>query len=122
MMQYVEELMVGEKTVLCFDFAGSKKNDDFLRVINDAKEAIVSHKEKSVYTITNVGTILYDTKTKELVAQWMEFNKPYVICGAVTGLDGIKKIMVNAIFKMSGRDNMKLFYTKEQAIEWISGL
>jgi hypothetical protein len=49
----------------------------------------------------------------------MEHNKPYMKVGAVTGVDGIKKIMVNMIFAMSKRTNMTFVSSKEQAIEWL---
>ncbi|MDR2630544.1 MAG: hypothetical protein LBC60_06455 [Spirochaetaceae bacterium] len=36
---------------------------------------------------------------------------------AVIGLDGIKRTMVNSILKMSGRNNIKFFRTRDEAIK-----
>jgi hypothetical protein len=49
----------------------------------------------------------------------MDFNRPFIRYGAVIGLDGIKKIMVNSILKISGRSNMKFFHSRQEAIDWI---
>jgi hypothetical protein len=52
----------------------------------------------------------------------MDFNRPYVRQGAVIGLDGIKRIMVNSVLKMSGRNNMKFFHTRDEALKWLAVL
>jgi hypothetical protein len=65
---------------------------------------------------------VYDTETKTIVAEWMDFNRPYIRQGAVIGLDGIKRIMVNSILKISGRSNMKFCKTREEAITWLAAL
>jgi hypothetical protein len=49
----------------------------------------------------------------------MAFNKSYVKYGVVMGVDGIKKIMLNSIFSISGRHNMNCVFTREQAIDWL---
>jgi hypothetical protein len=40
--------------------------------------------------------------------------------GAVIGLDGIKRIMVNSILKISGRNNMKFFRSRDEAAQWLA--
>jgi hypothetical protein len=49
----------------------------------------------------------------------MTHNKPYVAYGAVIGADSIKQIMLNAVFALSGRRNMHIASTKEEAIKWL---
>jgi hypothetical protein len=39
----------------------------------------------------------------------------------VVGLDGIKRIMINSILKMSGRNNMKFLRTRNEAEKLLSG-
>jgi hypothetical protein len=69
--------------------------------------------------LINIENILFDTETKEIAAKCLTHNKPYVRCGAVIGLDGIKKIMASAALKLSGRKNISFFLSKEHAIEWL---
>lgn len=119
MKRRIEEFIQDGKNFIYFDLSGSKTNDDYEKVIEEAKTIILKYHEQSVYTITNIRNVTFDTETKEIVAKWMKHNKPYVKCGAVIGMDGIKKIMVNAILKISNRTNMEFFNTKEQAVEWL---
>jgi hypothetical protein len=50
------------------------------------------------------------------------FQPAYIRHGAVIGLDGIKRIMVNSILKMSGRSNMKFFRGRDEAVKWLASV
>jgi len=117
--KYTEEFTLEGKNFIYIDLSGTKSNNEFNERIKVIVPEIAKYPEKSLYTITNVENIRFDTKSKEIVAQYMMTNKPYVKFGAVIGIDGIKKIMINAIFALSGRSNMHFAFTKEQAIEWL---
>lgn len=118
-MARIEEFNIDGKDFLHFDLSNLKENGEFSAVLESAKEVIAKYKPNSVYTVTNISNIMYDSETKEEVAKWMSHNKPYVKYGAIYGMDGIKKIMVNAILKICGRSNMSFTNTKEQALEWL---
>jgi len=118
-MSRIEEFEQDGKNFIYFDLSWFKTNDEFTRLIEESKPIVEKHAERSLYTITNIESVKFDTKTKKIVAEWMEHNKPYVRYGAVIGMDSIKKIMVNAIFALSGRKNMISSSTKEEAVAWL---
>jgi hypothetical protein len=118
-MKRIEEFKRDGRNFIYFDLSNFKSNNEFTQFIEESKPMIEKYAEKSLYTITNIENVRFDTKTKELVAQWTEHNKPYVKFGAVIGVDGIKKMMVNMIFTMSKRANMTFASSKEHAIEWL---
>jgi hypothetical protein len=118
-MSRIEEFVRDGKTFIYFDLSGFKTNDEFIQLIEESKPVVEKHAERSLYTITNIESVKFDTKTKKIVAEWMGHNKPYVRYGAVIGMDSIKKIMVNAIFSLSGRKNMTSASTKEEAVTWL---
>jgi hypothetical protein len=99
--------------------SGFETNDELIRILDVARPVVRKYAENSLYTITNVQHIRFDTKTKEILAEWTSHNKPYVKHGVVIGMDGIKKIMAKAIFALSGRTNMSAASSKEQAIELL---
>ena len=117
--KYTEEFTLEGRNFMYIDLSGIKSNSEFNERIKVIEPEIAKHPEKSLHTITNVENIRFDTESKEIVAQYMTRNKPYVKYGAVIGIDGIKKIMINAIFLLSGRSNMHFAFTKEQAVEWL---
>ena len=118
-MERIDEFTRGGRQFIYFDLSKFKSNGEFTRLTEAAKPIIAKYAEKSVYTITNIEGVSFDSETKEIVARWTAYNKPYVKYGAVIGVDGIKKIMVNAIFKLSGRNNMVFLNSKEHAIKWL---
>jgi hypothetical protein len=119
MEQRIEEFVQNEKNFIYFDLSEFRANEEYNEFIEVAKTHMPKYAMNSLYTITNIRNVSYDTETKRVVAKWMDYNRPYVKYGAVIGFDGIKRIMVNAIFKISGRKNMVLVSSKEQAIEWL---
>jgi hypothetical protein len=117
--QRIEEFTQEGKNFVYYDLSDFKTNDEFRELVGAAKERITKYAEHSLFTITNIRDVKFDSETKNIVAEWMEYNKPHVKCGTVIGFDGIKKIMVNAIFKLCGRKNMAFVSNKEQAVEWL---
>jgi hypothetical protein len=125
--------LIMEDRIELFDFEGRKfiyydvshfkNNTQFKEFIEYAKTVIRQYPaEGSLFSVTNIEGVIYDTETKNVVAEWMDFNRPYIKQGAVIGLDGIKRIMVNSILKMSRRSNMKFFRTRDEAVKWLTTL
>jgi len=119
MKHRIEEFTLDGRNFIYLDLSGFKENSEYKEFVAVAKESIAKYAEYSLFTITNIRDVKFDTETKKIIAEWMKSNKPYVKCGAVIGFDGIKRIVVNAIFKMGGRKNMTFFPNREQAVEWL---
>jgi DUF2075 family protein len=115
----IEEFTIVNKKIIYYDFSNFQNLDDYLTVIEAAKLGIVKYPKKSLLTMTNITNVRYDTRVKDAVAKWMEFNRPFVKCGAVFGVSGIKKITVNEMIAITGRSDIKYVHTKDQAIEWL---
>jgi hypothetical protein len=119
----IEQFEVEGKRFIYYDVSYFRNNTQFRDFTEYAKTVIQGYpKDSSLFSITNIEGVVYDTETKTIVAEWMDFNRPYIRQGAVIGLDGIKRIMVNSILKISGRSNMKFFKTREEAITWLAAL
>ena len=118
-MERVEEFTREGKNFVYIDFSGLTLDQDFLEVIKVAEPTISKYPEHSVYTITNIANLKFDSHTKEVAAVYTGHNKPYVKYGVIIGLDGIKKMMAHAVFKLSGRSNYTFAFSKEGAIEWL---
>jgi hypothetical protein len=119
----IEQFEYEGKKFIYYDLSNFKSNGQFGEFIAYAKKVIQRYpKDNSLFSITNIEGVIYDSETKTIVAEWMDFNRPYIRQGAVTGLDGIKRIMVNSILKISGRNNMKFFRTRDEAVQWLAAL
>ena len=118
-MERIDEFTLGGKNFIYIDLSNIKNNNIFIDITNNIKKLITKYSEHSVYTITNIDGIIFDTETKDIAVTCFMHTKPYVKYGVIIGFDGIKKIMANAVFKLSGRKNMHFCFSKEEAIAWL---
>jgi hypothetical protein len=119
MTSRVEEFALDGKNFIYYDLSNIRLVEEYEIFIEEAKLGIVKYPKHSLMTISNLANILYDTRIKELLTEWTAFNTPFVKCGAVIGVNGIKQIFVNSIFSASGRSNLKYFHSKDQAVKWL---
>jgi hypothetical protein len=119
MMERIDEFTVDDKNFMYIDFSNLVTNTEFLKVISEVEPIIAKYPSKSLYTITNIEKIKFDTKSKEIVARYVKHNEPYVKHGVIIGIDGIKKVFVTAALKLGGRSNMHFAFSKEKAINWL---
>jgi len=115
----IEEFVLSECSFIYFDLSEFETNDEYKRFVEVAKKRVAKYAEQSLFSITNIKNVRFNSETRKIVAEWMDYNKPYIKYGAVIGFDGIKKLMVNAIFRMSGRKNMIFSSNREHATEWL---
>lgn len=107
-----------DKMILNFDFSGLN-HDDAKQVCDYVKGLICRMPKGSVLTLVNVTDVKYDSAFKELSNELAEHNKPYVLAGAVIGVEGWKKLIFWATTKLTGRNNLKAFDDIEEAKEWL---
>ena len=115
----IEEFEHDGKQFIYIDLSNLSGNQDFAEITEVIKPAISKYPKNSLYTITNIERVKIDTESKNFIGQYLEHNKPYVKYGAIIGLDGIKKIMVSTMLKLSRRSNLLFAFSKEQAVELL---
>ena len=119
-MERYREYTLEGKSFVEIDFSGLMETDNFLDLAKKINQDISKYPKKSVYTITNIENIRwFEQSIRDIVVAYMKGNEPYVKYGAVIGLDGVSRLLVSSIIKMTGRKNMYLAFSKEQAIEWL---
>lgn len=106
------------KNFFYFNIAGLTSVGEFETLISEAKKRIIVYQPKSVYVITS-SMDFFDTRIKEVCAEWIVFNKPYVIASALVDISGLTRIMAKSIYKMAERDVAVPFATMEEAIRWL---
>jgi hypothetical protein len=118
-MGCIEEFIRNGKSFVYVDKSGFKTNDEYLEFVNANKWIIAKYPEKSLYTITNVEDVRFDSTTKKIMADWVTHNTPYVRYGAMIGVDGAKKLFAKKILSMCERTNVIFSFSKEDAIEQL---
>jgi hypothetical protein len=107
-----------DKMILTFNFSDLAIED--ARQVCDYVKGMISCMPKgSVLTLVDVTNVKYDEAFKELSRDLVEHNKPFVLAGAVLGVEGWRKLVFWAVTKFTGRNNLKLFEEVEYAKEWL---
>ena len=119
--KFVEEFTQDGRDFLYINLADIKSNAELIERIELIKPQVARHPEKSLYTITNIKNLEFNTESKEIGIQYLKHNKPHVENGVVIGMDGVKKIMAITVLKLSGRKDIHFSFSREQAVEWVLG-
>lgn len=88
------------------------------KIMEEGRKFFKALPPKSGLGLLDVTGTKYDTGTVEDMKQYSIDNKPYSNKCAIVGLDGLKKIILQAIITFSGR-NFALFNDIESAKEYL---
>ncbi len=116
----IRSVLHKNRRVLLFDFTRLTSTSDALEVIQPAKKIIAGQSEHSVFTLTDIIGSDYDRDVASALQDLAKHNKPYVIAGAAVGVSGLQKVVFRSILAFSGRKNIQLFDTREEALDWLA--
>jgi hypothetical protein len=105
------------KEIIYLDFSDCNVNEVF-EIIEMAKKIIRAQPLNSVLTLTNVSGTKYNREVIQVMKEFANDNKPFVKAGAVVGIDGLKKVVYDAITRFSER-NLPAFDDNEKAKDWL---
>lgn len=107
------------KDIVFMDFTKLSTLSEIEAVITEGIRLIRTQPEGSVFTITDITDMYFNTEISEAFKSFTHGNKPYVKAGAVIGVTGLKRIMYNGIMKFSGRD-LSVFDDVPSAKDWLA--
>jgi hypothetical protein len=95
--------------------------DDILASIAEAKRLIASRPHRSVRTLTSVGGARLERRVTDALKEYVAHNKPYVIAGAVVGLNDLKTVVFNFVNRATGR-SLRAMDSVDVAKEWLASV
>jgi hypothetical protein len=104
--------------ILFIDWADGT-SDDILLAIDDAKRLIASRPHGSVRTLTSVSGARLERRVTDVLKDYVAHNKPYVIAGAVVGLNDLKTVVFNFVNRATGR-SLRAIGTIDEAKDWLA--
>jgi hypothetical protein len=120
LMERVRFVPHGNKRILRFDFSGLGVGEAH-EIMAYGSSLIAKMPGRSVLTLTNITGAHYDREVTEALKGFTRHNKPYVIAGAVVGVEGLKRFVFQAVTTVTGRTNLKLFGDEASAKDWLAG-
>lgn len=91
---------------------------ELLQAMEDAKRVIATQSPSSVRTLTTVDGAHMDRAVSDALKDYVAHNKPYVLAGAVVGLNDLKMIAFNFVNRVTGR-TLRAMDDVEAAKEWL---
>lgn len=105
------------KQILLLDFSNGSV-DEVIKAIAKASDTIRLQPKSSLLILTDVTNARYNLEVVEKLKDFTSANTPYVRASAVVGLDGLKKIVYNAVIMFSKR-RISVFEDIEKAKDWL---
>ena len=105
------------KEILYLDFSNCDVKEIF-EVIEMAKKIIRVQQQNTVLTLSDVTGTHYNREVVQALKEFAHGNTPFVKAGAVIGIDGLKKILYDAVMKFTGR-SLPAFDDVEKAKDWL---
>jgi hypothetical protein len=103
--------------ILRIDFRGAE-GPALLSRVSAAAAMIHGQPPRSVLTLTLVHGVSYTREITAAIKEYVRGNRPYVVAGAVVGLDYLRQILL-PLNRLTGR-NLKAFDDEESSIAWLA--
>lgn len=94
---------------------------ELLAAMADAKRVIAAQPLASVRTLTNVENARMNRAVTEVLKDYVAHNKPYVLAGAVVGLNDLKMIAFNFANRVTGR-TLRAMDSIAAAKDWLASV
>ncbi len=117
-MKKLEILQHEGKEIYFLDFSGMTNEGEIEELIAEGKRHIRSKARQSVYSLTNIEEMHFNTEIKELFTEFINGNKTFIKASAVLGVSGLRQIVFNGLMKLTGRE-IRLFDDADVAKKWL---
>jgi hypothetical protein len=117
-MPSYEWLVHKGKRILYMDIA-TKEPEVLKDIIARIEPVVEKELPKSILCICNVGGGKANTEITQMLKNFTKHNEPYMKMTAVIGVEGIQKIIFSGVLLFTGRKNLILKNSKEEALEWL---
>jgi hypothetical protein len=108
-----------DKKILVLDLSNLEDVQESKRNFDRAQSMILQEPGKSVRLLTIVTAAHYDRDGAEHMKKFSVAVTPHMKASVVVGVEGVKKIVVYTLIKLSRRD-IVLRDTVEQALDWLA--
>jgi hypothetical protein len=105
--------------ILYEDFSSVVNEDEALALMKKGREIIDQQPEKSVLALLNVKDTKFNPDVTKALKEYAKLNTPYMKFAAVYGIEGLKEILFKSVIAFTGRKNIAVFKTLEEAKDFL---
>lgn len=118
-MRQPEIIRSGGLEIVYLDFSGLKNKEEIFTQIEAFGSYLRKHPLHSLYTLTNLEGMFFNTEVFNKLSLYAKANNPYVKESALIGLKGMIQIFYKGFVKITGR-NMIICNSKSEAVLALS--
>ena len=114
-------MQMGDDKILRVDFVGGvlerAEVDDFMRDFQGYLEAATPAAPLRTLTVAGQSGMKLSAKVRKAFSDLN--GDPRIGKAATVGVDRYTRVLIGFVLKATGRDNIRLFDTEEQALAWL---
>ncbi|NLU38407.1 MAG: hypothetical protein GXX78_05890 [Bacteroidales bacterium] len=104
--------------IVYVDFSNIRSQEKVYQAMDYAANYIRQQLPRSIYTLTNITGMYFNTDIFNRISVYAKQNEPFVKGSAVVGMSGLMQIFYNSFSRISGRE-VKAFFSEEEAKEFL---
>jgi len=97
-----------------------EKLDEFLTVVKQIEQEIEKEPPRSILSICSVEGGVSTPEITQRLKEFTKHNEPYMKMTAVLGVHGIQKVIYQGLLLFTGRKNLVLKNSKQDALDWLA--
>jgi hypothetical protein len=94
-------------------------SEELIDITERVKKIIVNEPPKSVLCLVDVNGGKFNSEISRIIKEFAKFCDPYVKVSVSIGVEGLMKIIHNAIVMFTGNKSLILKNSKEEALDWL---
>ncbi len=118
-MEAVQFVKHKGKDILIVDVSHTENTEERVEILERGGEIIRTLAPKSALVLTNVSDVAYDITSVEAMKNYASGNTPYMKASAVVGVTGMKKVILQSVVRITGR-NIQSFDEVKKALDWLA--
>ncbi len=104
--------------ILLLDLRGLEDVNEGIEAFERCEEIIMNYHKKTIILLTDVTNAHYNMKAANVMKSFSKTITPYIIASAAVGVTGIKKVILQSLTRLSGRE-IKIFENQKDAMNWL---
>jgi hypothetical protein len=94
--------------------------EELIDITGRIKPVIAKEPPKSIFCLCSVKDSKFNPEITQILKEFTKHNEPYIKITALVGVEGLKKIIYQAVLVFSGRKNLLLKNSEEEALDWLA--
>jgi hypothetical protein len=118
-MKSCEWIQYKGKNILYMKIA-SQSAEELKERIDSIKPVVIKEPPNSILCIADVINGKFSPEMTQMLKEFTKHNEPYIKMTALIGVEGLKKVIYSGVLLFTGRKNLVLKNTKEEAQDWLA--